>query len=472
LLCPPVAMDTKALGNDGERKGVAYYRSAVVMVSLGFLGTFSGFNAAQNLQTSLNATLGDINLACLYGTFTVLCLIAPPALASLERVIGLRMIMFGSVLAYVAMILSNLQVTVWALPISMNVLVGVAAPLLWTLQNDYVGRCAYHAAHEMAESPEALAEATSDMTAQFNAVFFTIYQFSGMIGTAGASVILLALSGDGGVKKVLFLVLAAAACMGGATFLFLPKVTSGGDAPTHPSVKDTAVLAVKDPRVTLLIPIMFANGMTLSFIFGDFAADITCPVAGPGFVGFVAACFYAVNGVSSTVWGKLLQKRVVSRRVAYILSVVLVLVFLLLNLVWTVPQNYVADKSETSGWRKVSSPDISTILVAFGLSALFATGDAFLESGPPGTLQNFFAGKPELVPAMANYKMWQSLGLGIQFVLGAVLKEHRAARIMILMGVLGLGLVSLLVLDLVVAPLDTRRSDETRREQAVSLSAA
>ena len=43
---------------------------------------------------------------------------------------------------------------IWAVPVALNVLVGVAAPLLWTAQNAYVGRSACAAAelqHEPAE---------------------------------------------------------------------------------------------------------------------------------------------------------------------------------------------------------------------------------------------------------------------------------------------------------------------------------
>eukprot|EP00971_Amphidinium_carterae_P276533 5487713-Amphidinium_carterae.1 len=46
-------------------------------------------------------------------------------------------------LAYVAMVVSNIHTEHWALPISMNALVGVAAPLLWTSQNDYVAALSF-----------------------------------------------------------------------------------------------------------------------------------------------------------------------------------------------------------------------------------------------------------------------------------------------------------------------------------------
>merc|ERR1719359_1577704 len=109
------------------------------------------------------------------------------------------------------MILANLWHGSWALPISANVLVGVGAPVLWTCQNDYVGRCAYQSAKEDLAHENSLsgtlAERTSEMSARLNGVFFSIYQSAGFCGNILSSVILLALQADQGVKNVLFVVL-------------------------------------------------------------------------------------------------------------------------------------------------------------------------------------------------------------------------------------------------------------------------
>lgn len=49
----------------GGEKGEKYYLRGVAVLSFGFVGVFGGFQAAQGLQTSLNAELGFINLAAL-----------------------------------------------------------------------------------------------------------------------------------------------------------------------------------------------------------------------------------------------------------------------------------------------------------------------------------------------------------------------------------------------------------------------
>lgn len=54
----------------------------VKIMSWAFFGLFAGFGAAQALQSSLNATLGFINLACLYFAFVIVGLICPPIVNS------------------------------------------------------------------------------------------------------------------------------------------------------------------------------------------------------------------------------------------------------------------------------------------------------------------------------------------------------------------------------------------------------
>jgi len=393
----------------------ALCRRGVLLMGCGFMGVFGGFQAAQNLQTSLNATLGFVNLAALYGTFTLLCLVAPHLVGVLDSAVGLRLVLLVSSLAYVAMILSNLSVESWALPISMNVLVGVAAPLLWTSQNDYVGRCSYHAAQaeEAARGPDA---ALAAKTAELNGLFFSLYQLAGLGGNAAASTLMLILSGSALMKRVLFLGLGGVSLAGAASFLCLPRVGPAAAGPEAASPRDTAALAASDARMTCLIPLIFTNGMTLSYIFGDYPAYIVSPVAGPSLVGFVAAAFFGVNALATVLWGRLTSRGHVSRRTAYMVASLCILLFLTITMLWRVPENF---QKRAGDWEQVRKPSASQVLVVFLLAALFAIGDAFLESGPIATLQNYFLGTAAALPAMANAKMWQSLGYATQFLLGA-----------------------------------------------------
>ena len=64
-------------------------------------------------------------------------------------------------------------------------------------------------------------------------------------------------------------------------------------------------------------------------------------------------------------------------------------------------------------------PGAPTLLFLFGGVFLFAVGDAVWESQLPAYLQILFAhSDKDLNAAMANLKMWQSLGFAVQFALG------------------------------------------------------
>merc|ERR1719440_537048 len=193
-----------------------------------------------------------------------------------------------------------------------------------------------------------------------------------------------------------------------------------------------------------MIPLMFANGMSLSFLFGDYPTDITCPVAGSSIVGFVTATFFFVNSIASIVWGRLITKEYIRRRTAYVISTLFTLTYLGLKFFWNRPANY---EKQDGSWNQVASPEWQDYLIIFGLVALFACGDAFWESGPPATLTNFFAGSADIVPALANYKLWQSLGFAVQFILGAVLEDKPQIRTGVIFILCCLSLLFVLILD-------------------------
>jgi len=427
-----------------QGRSVAFYRRGVLISSCGMLGIFWGFQAAQGLQTTLNATLGYINLACIYGTFTLFCILAPPIIEFLGSRTGLRPVMFVCGLAYATNVVSNIYVEVWAFPIGTSVLVGIAAPLLFTCQNDYVGRCAYHAAGRLSTS-EGINEEQSlaTMTSRFTSLFFSIFQFAGMLGSVSASVLMLAFAGKSWMKDVLFCMLGGMSILGSLGLLFVPAVASTSMQRESASVKDTLALAFGDARMTLFIPLIFTNGMALAFIFGDFPVDVVCPTAGPSMTGFCVAIFFGVNSVTTAIWGRLVSKRVVQRRSAFIISGICQLVFFLLQFL-KLPRNF---EQHDGSWREVRSPSWSSVLHIFLMVAVFALGDAFWECGPPAALQNFLLGSPAVVPAMANTKMWQSLGYATQFVIGVLLREYATVRVVLLLVLLIVSIVSVMVLD-------------------------
>ena len=220
-----------------------------------------------------------------------------------------------------------------------------------------------------------------------------------------ASILLVLLGTSEGARQALFVTLSAFCVLGALIFLTMPSVE--GQEDKAPGILDTARLAAHG-KVALMIPLMVTNGMTIASFLGDFQTDVTCPICGEEMVGFVVACFFGVNAISSALWGRFISRKLLSRRLAFCFSGLLLCSFLVCKMFWDAHPNYAKPPGSTA-WHRIKDPKFSDVLIVFLLAALFATGDAFFESGPPMTLQGFYANSSFLMPAMANYKLWQSV---------------------------------------------------------------
>ena len=78
-------------------------------------------------------------------------------------------------------------------------------------------------------------------------------------------------------------------------------------------------------------------------------------------------------------------------------------------------------------------------------------------------MQTFFGLDRDRNAAIANLKMWQSLGNVVQFVIGVFLKmENRAViKSLILLAVLTVGYICLLILDYRVQRIDMKKGESS-----------
>ena len=234
--------------------------------------------------------------------------------------------------------------------------------------------------------------------------------FSGMFGNILASGILLTFGAITWAKDVLFLALTLCCLMGASIFLAMPSVIcDAGDEDKLAKLADTGRLAFTDSRVGLMIPFMITNGMSLAFFLGDFQTDVTCPVAGPAYTGFVIAVFFGVNALSSAFWGYLMTSKWLLRRTVFVLATLLVVAFLVIKQLWPVPKNYFRLQGTTS-WQEASSPAWQSIFTVFAMAAVFACGDSFCEAGPAMTLQTYYASSDKLVAAAASLEKADRIG--------------------------------------------------------------
>lgn len=127
-----------------------HYDGAVLWVSVGFLVLFGGFNGAQCLQSSLDASLGSISLGVMYATAFVSGFFAPPALQFFEGktnsirtscILGGLGYFFGGCLVNMVPPGGAVDWT-WALYIFANFCVGLGNPWIWVGQLDICGKSA------------------------------------------------------------------------------------------------------------------------------------------------------------------------------------------------------------------------------------------------------------------------------------------------------------------------------------------
>lgn len=450
-----------------RRQAVPYEmrsQRGMLCICISFACLFGGFQAAASLQTSLNGLLGSINMLSCYAAFTLFCLITPPVFQASEKRLRIGLIIMITMTPYICMVFINLAKVsdtpdaIWGLQIAFNTLVGVFGSLLWTAANSYISRCVNFSAKQLSEEGHGDLEAMQALSSvRYNCMFTGFMQFSGLIGCAFASVVLTSWSSDM-AKMVLFILLGIVCSIGASILIALPMLpTSAGSTTVVPSLLDTLRLAAFDSRTRLIIPILVTNGMTLAFFLGEFQTDVTCRVAGSQFTGFLMAVFYTVNTMACTGWGRLVSHGFVSRRMAFIVSTICILAYLIAKAAWTVPNVFVFDV-RSNLWVQSEQNNAGGTVSACALATIFALGDSFYEMGPPMVMQTFYNGTEQVVPAMASLKVWQGLGFTMQFVIAIVLKEIVLARDLILIVMLVVSISCVLILDKCVASIDPTRS--------------
>jgi len=494
-----------------------------MIMSSGFFGIFFAFNTSQSLQTSLNAELGDACLASLYAAFTVVCIPGPRLVGYLGP--KLSMIIGGSM--YVAMIFANVGIfhlqddlgAQYALGIPFNLLVGIGAPLLWTGQMLYLTQCAQMEADETGGSQED----TKGLLSDYNAIFFTFFQANGVMGLLLQS--LLSTFDKGSSTTTILFIILGIACAGGVFILStLPSTTSIKSAPTPQSgnmaygdvladdaeeeaevgLVETLLFMVRESRMYFFIPIVFYNGMSLSFVFGDYTKYVTCESLDLKNVGFVTATFYGVNTIASMSYGRESLLKIINRKGLMIMAAAVQILFFIVLLiihkdligyhnsdgmsnfvpctalsshdlsVLSTPDKKWSSKCPDSGWTcagkvvngTAGTPEwqcthadasASTYGLIFVGAIIFAIGDAVWESVVPAVIQGYFVkdGDVALNSANANLKLWQSLGFAVWFVVGALFPQidptdkvldYFWLKVVILLGCLVVGTVAVLII--------------------------
>eukprot|EP01012_Entosiphon_sulcatum_P020180 TRINITY_DN25167_c0_g1_i1.p1 TRINITY_DN25167_c0_g1~~TRINITY_DN25167_c0_g1_i1.p1 ORF type:complete len:476 (+),score=124.71 TRINITY_DN25167_c0_g1_i1:79-1506(+) len=442
----------------------AFHKAQVLKMSLSFFGVFMAFNTAQSLATSiLPGDLGNICGGTLYIVFTLACI---PA-ASLVDKIGPRASVFFGAVPYGALVLTYLyphpsfddgkpsisdlfakDLFGAVLSIVMFALVGLGAPVLWTGQGVYLGRCALNAAAGEDSSPEAA-------TSYFNGLFWSMFQANGTVGNLIASIILQHGGSGDNAKRILFGVLGVCCWVGNISLVFLRQVQQPGpsyvvdraDSSEQANKGTAGTVTLGDAvrftftntKMLLLNLLIFNNGMSLGFILADYTANWIKPALTEDWTGYIIATFYAFDTVTAYLSGKAASTWI-GRRGVVLYGVLAYLSYWIFFLFWDHPT--------------VETKTAEVFVVLFAGAAVFGTADAVFQTQLPAILQSYFQGR-DISCAMSSLKLWQSLGMAAQFVLGFVLKDNRV-KVIIFIPLVIVAYLSALYLDLAIAPLDQR----------------
>merc|ERR1719323_148967 len=469
----------------------AQHRRAVMILAFAFMLIFSGFNAAQGLQSSLNGNLGFINLTALYITFAICCIVAPALLQRLDSK-GIPMIRLLPLCAtiYTASILANMRPVppvddpgyefAAALEIFFSVLVGLAAPMLWTVQGTYLASCARAAARcEQTQPTQVLTpgggDITSRTTSSFNGLFTTLVMFANFAGTGTSSVVLL--MGQGGAARtILFLVLGGFTLSGGLCMLALPKMPTAPPTAQQDEAQEdksglaqcsqTLTLIFKEQRLALIMPLVFTSGCFSGFVTGDFTQSFVSATVGPAFAGIAQMTFFGVTSAASTMWGGLIHRGSVqvfqAIVVAFLMQLIVLLVLLAARLgmlpLFTEHYKFTPGASSVNEMWVLNgeSPLWWEYVVPLGCVAMTAIGNAVYQSQPNAIVQSFFQDK-RVTPAMANSTLWQSMGFAASFSMSALLSSL-ALRIAVIAIFFVVSIAAAAVLHFRVADLAGRRS--------------
>ena len=363
-----------------------------------------------------------------------------------------------------------------------------------------------------------LKERTGEANKKFNGIFFSIFQLSGCCGLVVSSIILWQVKGTEGFTYLFWGLGICCSCGLLMLATCLPALgpvpkddddaitLSNEDTDQGVTVFATLTMCFTEPRMFLLVPNVIYNGMSLGFIWFSYNTFAWGSGLGASFIGFGSAAFYLVNSLSTQITGKMSVQigQMGVMVMAIVLHVVFWLFFMFHNLtpIECDPQGCLGNT--TSGvvrscipnnatftphdchdnmgpgctmctpfslsddqtcqsdtiqceWLhgNVAAPNAMSVFILFLGAFVFAIGDSVWEGQIPAVLQTLHdsaSGRQE--SAMANLKLWQSLGISIFYGLSYVTQDIKLEAFILLI-TLAVSSLFLLIAHFKVANFDT-----------------
>lgn len=146
--------------------------------SIAFMLVFSAFVGLQNLQSSLNATLGTTSLALIYATFLLVGFVTP----GLVRLLRTKYSLLFGFLCHLVYILTNFYPEFYTL-IPSSIVIGIGSGPIWA------GMSTHLASVAVIITPYTL-ESFKDTISKFTGIFFFIFQLTQILGNVVSSLVL------------------------------------------------------------------------------------------------------------------------------------------------------------------------------------------------------------------------------------------------------------------------------------------
>ncbi|KAM0941317.1 putative Ion channel regulatory protein, UNC-93 [Dioscorea sansibarensis] len=295
-----VAVDEE-LGSPSEVKQLKNHVRDVRILSFAFLLIFSAYQAAQNLQSTVNTEgdLGTISMGILYISFTLFSLVA----SLIVRGMGSKRALVLGTTGYLLFIASNLKPS-WHTMVPASVYLGFAGSIIWVGQGTYLTSAARSHTKDF-----HLHEGT--VLGDFNGKFWAMFASTQVTGNL-ISLALLKSGKEGGSVNgtgLLFTIFLACMVLGIILMLFVSRRDDKEEGlpmrPSFGSLLKSIIAPLMEIRLPLLIPLIAYSGLQQAFIWSEFTKHVVTPALGVSGVGGAMALYGAADSTCSLVAGRL-----------------------------------------------------------------------------------------------------------------------------------------------------------------------
>lgn len=398
----------------------------VVVIGVGFMFLFTAFQNMASLQSSLNPSdgIGVYTLAIIYATIILSCMFLPTLII---KKLKAKCSMVVCQLCYTLYIVAQFYPK-WGTLIPASIFLGFAAAPMWSAKCTYLSQMGTYASKQKGISSEAVIN-------KFFGIFFMLFQSWGIWGNIVSSTVLkpdadeymapteaqLEKCGAGFVagykhfdgdetkevekSKVYLLssIYLVFAIIGPLIILLLldPLRRYGENNRNNQTAKEgfelllaTLTHFIKNKYQILIFPLTIWSGLEQGWFGATFTAGyITCPV-GIHNIGYILICYAVTDAVFSFTFGWILKK--IGRVPVFTLATLLNMATMAVCLHWT--------------------PHQGEVKYLYAFAVLWGMGDAVWQTQINAFYGVLFAGDEE--PAFANYRLWESMGFLMAYLIG------------------------------------------------------